>query len=76
MVVGPTPAAAADANDLVTVRNGYTFASMDGSANSFACAQRYRSFDPASTRVSECGLRNGGGRPERAALDRVRAAIC
>jgi|HubBroStandDraft_4_1064222.scaffolds.fasta_scaffold2149354_1 hypothetical protein len=28
--------------------NGYTFASMDGSANSFACAQRYRSFDPAS----------------------------
>jgi hypothetical protein len=48
MVVGPTPAAAADANDLVTVRNGYTFASMDGSANSFACAQRYRSSDPAS----------------------------
>jgi hypothetical protein len=56
----PTPAAAADAMAALRFCNSDAYAFMDGSANSSSCAERYRSFDPASTvtaiRVSELGL--------------------
>jgi hypothetical protein len=44
----PTPAAAADAMASVRFGNRDAFASMDGRAKGSSCAQRYRTFDPAS----------------------------
>jgi hypothetical protein len=44
----PTPAATADAMASVRFGNRDAFNSMDGGASSSSCAQRYRSFDPAS----------------------------
>jgi hypothetical protein len=44
----PTPAAAADAMAALRFGNSDAYAFMDGSANSSSCAERYRSFDPAS----------------------------
>jgi hypothetical protein len=44
----PTPAAGLDARTPVMLGSGGPDTPMDSSANSASCAERYRSFDPAS----------------------------